>query len=56
MNTVGVTDYTNLASPKHFRWKKYLSSTPVKNEKKIMKRVQYKRCTFSMCEQLLCEV
>ena len=33
MNTVGVTDYTNLAPPKHFRWGKCLSSTPLNNEK-----------------------
>ena len=38
MNTVGVTDYTSYAPPKHGGWKKCLSSTPVKNEKKIMKR------------------
>ena len=34
MNTVGVKDYTNWAPPKHFGWKKCLSSTPVKNERK----------------------
>ena len=33
MKTVGVTDYTNQTPPKHFGWKKCLSSTPVKNEK-----------------------
>ena len=33
MQTVRVTDYTNLALPKHLGWKKCLSSTPVKNEK-----------------------
>ena len=31
MNTVGVTDYTNYAPPKHYGWKKCLSLTPVKN-------------------------
>ena len=35
MNTVGVADYTNKAPPKHYGWKKHLSSTPVKNVKKI---------------------
>ena len=35
---------------------KCLCSTPVKNEKKIMKCAQYRRCTSSMCEQSLCEV
>ena len=56
MNTVGVTDYTNHAPPKHYGWKKCLSSTQVKKVKKIMKRAQNKRCTFSMCEQSLCKV
>ena len=35
MNTIGVTDYTNYAPPKHLGRKKCLSSIPVKNEKKI---------------------
>ena len=56
MNTVGVTDYTNQAPPKHFRWKKCLSSTPVKNEKKIMKYAQNRSCTSSMFEKLLSKV
>ena len=30
IKTVGVTDYTNQTHPTHFRWKKCLSSTPVK--------------------------
>ena len=29
MKTVGVTDFTNLTPPKHFGWKKGLSSTPL---------------------------
>ena len=32
MNSVGVTDYTNLRPPTHYRLKKCLSSTPIKNE------------------------
>ena len=35
---------------------KNVSSTPLKNKKKIMKRAQNKRCTFSICEQLLGKV
>ena len=35
INTLGVTEYTNLAPPKNFEWRKCLSSTTVKNEKKI---------------------
>ena len=53
MNTVGVTGYTNQTPSKHFRWKKCLSSTPVKNEKKIMKCAKNRRCTSSMCEQII---
>ena len=34
MKTVGVTGYTNQTSPKHFGWKKCLSSIPLKNVKK----------------------
>ena len=30
MKTVGVTDYTNQTPPTDFRWKKCLSSTPIK--------------------------
>ena len=56
MNTIGVTDYTSLAPPKHCGWKKCLSSTPIKNEKKIEKCAQNRRCTSSMCEQSLCKV
>ena len=36
--------------------KKCLSSTPFKNEKKIMKRAPNKMCTFSICEQSLGKV
>ena len=32
MKSVGVTDYTNQTPPQHFRWKKCLSSTPLKKE------------------------
>ena len=35
MNTVGVTDYTSKAPPKHLGRKKRLSSTPVKKVKKL---------------------
>ena len=35
MHNVGVTDYTNKAPPKHFGWKKCLSSTPLKMRKKL---------------------
>ena len=35
MNTIGVSDYTNKAPPKHLGRKKCLSSTPVKNGKNI---------------------
>ena len=45
MNTVGVPDYINEAPSKHGGWKKCLSSTPLKNEKTIMKRAQNGRCT-----------
>ena len=38
MKTVGVTDYTNQTSSKHFGRKKCLSSTPIKN-KKILSNV-----------------
>ena len=33
MKTVGVTDYTSQTTPKHFGWKKCLSSTPIKMRK-----------------------
>ena len=33
MKTIWVTDCTNMTPPLHFRWKKCLSSTPVKNKK-----------------------
>ena len=40
MNTVGVTDYTTLAPPKHFRWKKMSKfNTPQKREK-LLKHAQ----------------
>ena len=35
INTVVVTDYTNYTPPKHCGWKKCLSSTLLKNEKKL---------------------
>ena len=36
MNTVGVTDYTNYASPKHYGWKKKSEfNTRQKNKKKL---------------------
>ena len=46
--TVGVIDYTNQTTPKHFGWKKCLSSTPVKIEKLYVKRAQNWRCTSSI--------
>ena len=55
MNTVGVTDYTNQAPPKRFGLKKYLSSTPLKNEKK-RKCAQNIWCTVSICKQSLGKV
>ena len=33
MKTVGVTDYTSQTTPKHFGWKKCLSSTLIKMRK-----------------------
>ena len=40
-----------LGTPKVLRTAKCLSSKPLKNEKKIMKRAQNRRCTSSICEQ-----
>ena len=40
-----------VGTPKVLRTDKCLSSTPLKNEKKIMKRAQNRRCTSSICEQ-----
>ena len=40
-----------LGTPKVLRTAKCLSSTPLKNEKKIMKHAQNRRCTSSICEQ-----
>ena len=45
--------YTNQTHPTHFRWKKCLSSTPVKKEKIFIKCAQNRMCTFSMYEQSL---
>ena len=45
-----------LGTPKVLRTAKCLSSTPLKNEKKIMKHAQNRRCTSSICEQLLGKV
>ena len=56
MKTKGVTDDTNQTAPKHFDWKKGVSSTPLKNEKVLIKCAQKRRCTYSMCEQSLCNV
>ena len=56
MKTVGVTDYTNYTPQAISKWKKNLSSTPVKNEKIFIKCTQNKRCTSSMCNQSLCKV
>ena len=55
MKTVGVADYTNQTSSKHFWMEICLSSTPLKIEKIFMKCAQDKRCTFSICEQSLCK-
>ena len=51
MKTVGVTDYTNQTPSTHFGWKKWLSSTPVKNEKIFIICAQNRRCTSSMYDQ-----
>ena len=40
-----------LGTPKVLRTAKCLSSTPLKNEKKIMNCAQNRRCTSSICEQ-----
>ena len=48
MKTVGVTDCTNQTPPKHFGWKKCLSSTPVKMWKYFFKCAQNRRCTSSI--------
>ena len=42
-----------LGTPKVLRTDKCLSSTPLKNEKKIMNCAQNRRCTSSICEQSL---
>ena len=51
MKTVGVTDYTNMRPTMHYGWKKCLSSTPIKNEKKFIKCAQNRLCTSSMCDK-----
>ena len=56
MKTLWVTDYTNLTPSTHFGLKKWLSSTPVKNEKIFIKCAQNRRCTSSMYEQSLGKV
>ena len=56
IKTVGVTDYTNQTSYKHFCTEKCLSSTPLKTKKIFMKCALNRRCTFSICEQSLCKV
>ena len=45
-----------LGTPKMLRTVKCLSWTPLKNEKKIMKHAQNRRCTSSICEQSLGKV
>ena len=45
-----------LGTPKVLPTAKCLSSTPLKNEKEIMKRAQNRRCTSSICEQSLGKV
>ena len=49
MKIIGVTDYTNQTPSKHFRKKNIQSSRPKKSKRKIMKCVQNKWCTSSMC-------
>ena len=51
IKTFGVTDNTNLVPLKCCGRPNVLSSTPLKNEKKIMKCAQNRRCTSSICEQ-----
>ena len=48
--------FRNVIYSKHYRWKKCLISTPLKNEKKIMKHAQNRRCISSICEQSLGKV
>ena len=45
-----------LGTPKVLRTAKCLSSTPLKNKKKDMKRAQNRGCTSSICEQSLGKV
>ena len=56
MQTFGVKDYTNQTPSKHFTGKKMSKFKTPKNEKKIMKCIQKRRCTASMYEQPLCKV
>ena len=51
IKTFGSYRLHKLGTPKVLRAAKCLSSTPLKNEKKIMKRAQNRRCTSSICEQ-----
>ena len=56
MKMVGFTDFTNQTPLLISDGKNVFSSTPVKNEKMFSKCAQYKRCTYSMCDQSLYEV
>ena len=49
MKIIGVTDYTNQTPSKHFSKKNIQSSRPKKSKRKIVKCVQNKWCTSSMC-------
>ena len=49
MKTVGATDYTNQTPLGIWDGKKCPSSTPVKNEKILIKCAQNGRCTSSKC-------
>ena len=54
MKTDGITDYTNQTHPKHFGWKKCLSSTPLKNNKIFVKCAQNGKCKSPLRKQSLC--
>ena len=53
MNTIWVTDYTNLTPSTHFGWKKMSKFNTRKNEKIFIKCARKRRCTSLMYEQSL---
>ena len=51
MNTVGVTDYTNKATPKHFGWEKYLKfNTRQKGENIYQMSTKWEVHIFNVCK------